>query len=795
MASAGAGVPGAGGSLALVVTAADMMLPAVTALLALAAVVVHRRHRVATTWRRSWQLVALGAAGTAAASAAGPAEVSDPAEAAALAASVAMALGLVGVLRDRTTRGRAVDMALEVVVAGASLAFAMAAASTASGPEVLTWRTVVVGLQPITTVVVLWLLTRVVEVTPEGRRPLHLAAAGGSLLLAAQVWRTLPLLRDGVDTPALGATVLLTVGLALWATALLHRDLHDPGPSLPVTGHDLQATNLLTLMVPLVVGPLTAVLDLAAGRMRVWVVAVGAFTLPILVVWLLVRQVQLRARREYLAQHDPLTGLPNQRLFLDEVEIELGRSRRTGSGFTVMFLDLDRFKTVNDSLGHDVGDDLLRAVARRLLDSREDGDVVARVGGDEFTMLLPGVTDEQEAHRRAAALQAAFAEPLAVGTRELFTGASVGVAMAPRDGNRADLLLKHADTAMYRAKSSGAGHIQVYSSELNARARLRLALEQQLRHAIENDQLMLWYQPKVRAEDYAVVGREALVRWSHPQLGLIPPAGFITLAEETGLIGALGRWVIEHACQQVATWAGEVAWPRPVAVNVSPAHLAETSMDDLVQAALDATGIHPRLLEVEITETALLRDLDATAAAVEQVRRLGVTVTLDDFGTGYAGLGYLTRIPLDRVKLDRSFVRTIRPGAIVSPIVEAVLAVASSLQLEVVAEGVETEHQAEWLRRRGCDTFQGYLFGHPVPAVDEQTTVPSGLHQHEIDEVILAVCRNEPLPDPVMLDRVLGLLDAGMPSGMHTVVGQGQLPREARNLPSSAVDAIGPSWR
>lgn len=766
------------GPVAAAVAAADVLLPAITTLLVAATVVVHRRHPDATTWRRSWRLVAIGATLVAGTAAIEPLRATDPTEVVGTVATLAMALGLVGVLRDRTTRGRAVDMAIEVVLATAALGFALAVLATRNGPGLVSATGATVATQPLATVVVLWLLARVIEVTPDGRRPLHVAALGTVGVLAGQVWRTLLVLRDGIDTPTTGAMLLLSVGLVLWGAALLHRDLQEPGPTLPISGFDLQATNLLTIVLPMLLGPLTAVLELQSGRMRLWVVVGGAFVLPLLVTWLLVRQVRLRSRREFLAQHDPLTSLPNQRLFLDQVEIELGRARRTGAGFAIMFLDLDRFKTVNDSLGHDVGDDLLRAVAARLQSSREEGDVVARVGGDEFTILMPGMTDEAVVQERAAQLQLLFSAPLTVGDRDLFTGASVGVAIAPRDGDRADLLLKHADTAMYRAKADGSGRIQVYSSELNARARLRLALEQELRRAIEGDQLRLWYQPKVRAEDYAVVGREALVRWDHPTLGLIPPAGFITLAEETGLIGGLGRWVLDEACRQVGQWADEARWPRPVAVNVSPAHLAEAPLDELVVEAIAAAGIHPRLLEIEITETALLRDLDATAAAVERVRELGVTVTLDDFGTGYAGLGYLTRIPLDRVKLDRSFVETIRPGAVVSPIVEAVLAVASSLQLEVVAEGVETEHQATWLRHRGCDTFQGFLFGRPAPTADEITSEPTLVTGPEVEEVVLAVCRNEPLADPSALGRVLALLDHPPRVRHRMVQGVGRLPRE-----------------
>ncbi len=791
------GVGAGAGAIALAI-AGRAVTPGGTALLVaagallVATVVVHRRQSGATGWRRSWRLVALGATTAAAAAAYAPSSATDPGEGVVVLATIAMCIGLVGVLRDRTTRGRAVDGALEVLVAGSALGLALAAASTARTDALMTWSGTVVAVQPLTTLMALWLLARVIDVTPEGRRPLHLAAAGGILVLGAQVWRSLSLLVQQQVAPPTGTGIVLAVGLAAWAVALLHRDLRDPGPTVPVSSIDLQTLSVLTFAITMAVGPLTSVLDLAAGRTRLWVIIGGSFILPLLVVWLLIRQVRLRARREFLAQHDPLTGLPNQRLFLDEVEIQLARTRRLGTGFAIMFVDLDRFKNVNDSLGHDVGDELLRAVATRLLGAREEGDVVARVGGDEFTMLLPGVVREEEVHRRATALQQLFTTPLVVGDRELFTGASVGVAIAPQDGDRADQLLKHSDTAMYRAKAAGAGGIQVYTSELNARARLRLALEQQLRLAIDQGDLMLWYQPKVRSEDYAVVGREALVRWNHTSLGLIPPSGFVTLAEETGLIGSLGRWVLDTACRQVGAWGQTTSWPRPIAVNVSPAHLAETPLDELVGSVLAATGIHPRLLEIEITETALLRDLAATAAAVERVRALGVTVTLDDFGTGYAGLGYLTRIPLDRVKLDRSFIQTVRPRAVVSPIVEAILVVASSLELEVVAEGVETEYQADWLRQRGCDTFQGFLFGHPMPAQDAVVAIPTGMDPERLAGTIAAVCRNEPLPDPTALPAVLALLDEAPSVHQSYVAGVGQLPREAwQDAAARAVDVGG----
>ena len=358
----------------------------------------------------------------------------------------------------------------------------------------------------------------------------------------------------------------------------------------------------------------------------------------------------------------------------------------------------------------------------------------------------------------ATALQSAFSRPLTVGDRELFTGASVGVAIAPHDGETAVDLLKHADTAMYRAKMAGSGRVQLYTVDLNTRARLRLVLENHLRRAIERDELVVHYQPKVRADDHVVVGHEALVRWNHPELGLVTPAGFISLAEDTGLIVDLGRWVLHEACRQAARWLDEGEWTGPVAVNISPRQIAETPLDALVEEAISATGIHPRLLEVEITETCLLHDVESVAEAAGRLRRRGVSVTLDDFGTGYSGLGYVARLPLDRLKLDRSFVASITRDGAASPIVDAVLALAASLGLEVVAEGVETEYQARWLRAHGCDTFQGYYFGAPKP-VDAVAPVPISVDPLMVNRAIHAVCTSGEPIDPAEVGAVLALLE------------------------------------
>ncbi len=727
-------------------------------LVALTATGIHlRRPGSRLWWMRSWQLILAGVIllpistlverhGT-------------PGVAAVLLALAALlsAIGMAGVLRDRTSRGRAMDATLEVLLATSSIAF-IVGTTTTEIPVVGMTTLLATTFTPLFALATLWLLVHVSEASPDSHLPIWLAAGGAILVLAASALRAIDLLIASSQLSAAPPTAMLLAGVVAWSGAVMHPSVADPGPTLPVAGPDLRATNFFTVLVPLLLGPLAAVLDLTGTEDREWVAIIGAFVIPLLVVWLLARQVRLRTRREYLAQHDPLTGLPNQRLFLDQIEIELAQTRRTLGGFTIMFLDLDRFKVVNDSLGHDVGDQLLRAVAERLQEACDDGTVIARVGGDEFTVLVPGVTDPSTARSMATALQSAFTRPLTVGNRELFTGASVGVAIAPHDGETAVDLLKHADTAMYRAKMAGSGRVQLYTVDLNTRARLRLVLENHLRRAIERGELVVHYQPKVRAEDHVVVGHEALVRWNHPHLGLLSPSGFISLAEDTGLIVDLGRWVLHEACRQAARWLDEGQWCGPVAVNISPRQIAETPLDALVEEAISATGIHPRLLEVEITETCLLHDVESVAEAAGRLRRRGVSVTLDDFGTGYSGLGYVARLPLDRLKLDRSFVASITREGAASPIVDAVLALAASLGLEVVAEGVETEYQARWLRAHGCDTFQGYYFGAPKP-VHDVIPVPLSVDPLMVNRAIHAVCTSGEPIDPAEVGAVLTLLE------------------------------------
>ena len=708
-------------------------------------------------WHAAWRVTAIGALLRAAGLALMTRRAPDGAGTALiLFGAVVVVAGLVGGLRDRTSRGRAVDMALEILLAAAALGFA----GTVLMPADLSGSldTALVTALPLFDLATVWLLVRIAEVTDEAHRALRWAMAGAVALLLVDVVVAVGATR-GLGT----STILLAhgrvLGLVIWAVAVAHPAMHDPGPPPPVTSTGLRAGDLLAVLVPVVVGPVTAWWELASGAGRPWAVVVGGLVLPLAVVLLLVRQVRLRARREYLAHHDPLTRLPNLSLFHDRVEIELARARRDGSSFAVMFLDLDGFKDVNDSLGHDAGDDLLRAVARRLSEAVREGDTVARVGGDEFTVLCPGVDDAEQARALALGIQQRFAEPMQADLRMLFTSISVGVVVGPADGTTADELIKHADTAMYRAKSAGRCRVQVYTSEMNSSARLRLALEGDLRRAIDHGELSVHYQPKVRAEDHVVVGHEALVRWHHPQLGLVSPAAFVPLAEAKGLIGGIGRWVLTEACQQAQRWVDEGRWTGPIAVNVSALELVETPLAELVSAALAETGLHPRLLEIELTESALLRDVDATAASIATVRSWGTMVSLDDFGTGYSGLSYLARIPLDRLKIDQSFIRTVHPGVDASPLVEAILGLARGLGLEVVAEGVETEYQAQWLRSRGCDTLQGYLFGRPAPAVPTVTPdVAVAGDPQRVARALMAVCSSIDPADPADLEEALAAL-------------------------------------
>jgi diguanylate cyclase (GGDEF)-like protein len=446
---------------------------------------------------------------------------------------------------------------------------------------------------------------------------------------------------------------------------------------------------------------------------------------------------RLLERVRHQALHDALTGLPNQTLFEDRVNQALTGAGRTRTRAALLFVDLDRFKKVNDTLGHDFGNELLRQVAGRLLGVIRMGDTVARMGGDEFALLLPSLNRDRDAGIVAGKVLDALRAPFSIGGHQLFVNASVGISVYPADGMRYETLLKHADIAMYRAKASGGNAFELYGARtVEEHAYPRLALEADLHHALPRDELRVVYQPMLDLADGEVRAVEALVRWRHPELGDIRPDEFLPLAEEAGLLGAIDSWVLETACTRAAGWLrtralARVGREKPpslrLAVNVSPRQLQHPRFADTVLATLARTGLSPSMLELEVTEGSAVADAVEARASLARLRAAGVRVAIDDFGTGYSMLSRLQDFPLDTLKIDRSFISEIRDPGDAAPIVLATIAMARSLGLAVVAEGVEHDAQVGFLREAGCDLAQGFLFSEPVEADDVINLIDEGV--------------------------------------------------------------------
>ena len=432
-----------------------------------------------------------------------------------------------------------------------------------------------------------------------------------------------------------------------------------------------------------------------------------------------IREAESRIRQ--IAFFDNVTGLPNRTFFMDRLSEMLSLSRRNATCMALMFVDLDQFKRVNDSWGHHAGDELLRQVSNRLRETLRrcdfvsrvgngDDETLARLGGDEFVVLLPQIRRPEDAARVARRLLKEFKQPFVIENTEIFVSGSIGISTYPADGTDEQTLLKHADVAMYQVKENGRNGYRFYTPEMNTRSIERLNMETSLWHALKNGEFLLHYQPKIDLTSHAVIGAEALVRWEHPDLGLVSPGDFIPIAEESGLIVPLGKWVLEEACRQAAAWQRDSGQNWQVSVNISAAQFQRAELTNTIDQAVKAAGLAPSLLQVELTESTLMKDTESHIEILNQLRDMGVEVAIDDFGTGYSSLGYLKRLPIDCLKIDRCFVREMTSDSRDAAIVRSTIALAHNLDLRLVAEGVEDANQNAMLYEFGCDAVQGYFY-------------------------------------------------------------------------------------
>jgi diguanylate cyclase (GGDEF)-like protein/PAS domain S-box-containing protein len=445
---------------------------------------------------------------------------------------------------------------------------------------------------------------------------------------------------------------------------------------------------------------------------------------------------QSQERIEYLAHHDVLTGLPNRHLLNDRLEHAIQRAHRNKTLVAVMFLDLDNFKSINEGLGHPVGDKVLKVAADRLDQVVRDEDTVARIAGDEFSIILEDIVDTESVAILASKILAAYASPFNIDHHELHVSASIGISLYPDDGDDVTSLVKNADAAMHQAKDKGKGCYCFYTQALTSAALDRLHLENQLRKALAQDEFKLFYQPQYALNTGKLIGAEALIRWQNKELGLVSPDKFIPLAESTGLILPIGEWVLYEACRQIKTWHDDgLDLPR-MGVNVAGQQVQHGDIVHTVKSVLEATSLDPMYLELEITESFIMRQAEEAISTLRALKELGVTLAIDDFGTGYSSLSYLKILPINKLKVDRSFVKDIPNDKNSEAIVRAVIVLGKSLQLEVIAEGVETEAQEAFLKSEACDEVQGFYYSRPVPA-DEFTKILQ-LSMESVSEVYAA---------------------------------------------------------
>lgn len=669
-----------------------------------------------TSWQRDPFLPFAGALGLAtvvlAERASGPFQAGAAWWAIGATASLLAVVGFLLMIEDLTP-GRAVDALLlaGMVATGAGLLGWLAAAPRV-GPEGTGQATRLLASAGLDLLVV-GLGVQALMLRERARRVVGWLVLAWTVLLSLDsAWLLAEVTGEAVDPTAVVAVSTLVFGLA--GGAALHPTASQVPEPIVRLRTRLPRGQVALLAVAVVLGPVVLASGELDPRARPGVLA-SSVALSALVVAYLVRLVQGRAVLEHRAHHDELTGLANGVFFEERAETAVAHARRAGGHVAVLFLDLDRFKNVNDSLGHATGNLLLQAVAKRLRSATRADDTVARLGGDEFAVLLPQIDDPGAATTVAEQVLSRFDDPFVLNGHRVFASPSIGIAVFPGGGDSAGVLLENADTAMYRAKQRGHRTHCSFDPSMKAEAHRRLALESELHGAVERGEMRLHYQPKVHLPSGRVTGMEALLRWQHPEHGLLMPSDFIPVAEESGLILPLGEWALEEACRQNHEWRQAGFEPLVVAVNVSLRQFQQAAIEDLAARALRTTGLDPELLELEVTESLAMHDPARVATTLQGLRELGVMCSIDDFGTGYSGLSQLTGFPIDKLKIDKSFVATI-DGHREAPIVVAVVALAHGLGLEVVAEGVETTTQLERLRELGCDEMQGYLFSRPLSA-------------------------------------------------------------------------------
>jgi diguanylate cyclase (GGDEF)-like protein len=614
--------------------------------------------------------------------------------------AVQMGLGGVAILHIRTPPAQPIRVAL---AAGASLAAYLHTAWLLAGAWELARgrsvpRRVLAWVAAAAAVLALGTTLAYVQ-APDGAGMRYLLRVGVRALLAGLAfWAAGVAVWSSAGDRTSTGRGLLTLGLALFGAQQLHY--------FGLAAHALRTGGYAPY------APYMGVLDFLLQ----WVIGLGMVTC-------LLEEERAGAlgsagRAEHLAHHDALTGLPNRRLLLDRLAVMLAHAARTGERVGVLFLDLDRFKVINDSLGHSAGDRLLVQAAARILAAVRAGDTVARIGGDEFVVLLPGLRDAVDARRVVHQVAEAIRAPLLSDGDELFITPSVGVAVAPDDGADPETLLKHADIAMYRAKDGGGDRFEFFTPAMTERARERLELETALRRALAGEQFRVYYQPVWDVAAGRVSAVEALVRWMHPQRGMMPPAAFLEVAEATGLIAAIDGWVLRSACRELRGWHDAGFAHLEVFVNLSARQFGRPELLGEVRAALAESGVPAHSLELEITEGVAMRDAAATEAVLRDLKALGVRISIDDFGTGYSSLGYLRRFPLDTLKVDRTFVSDADTDRGNATIASAIIAMAHQLGLRAIAEGVERPGQMDFLALQRCDAVQGFLFSPPVPAAE-----------------------------------------------------------------------------